>query len=120
MGGDFDAAPLLVITPAMIGTFQQFIFNFSERQAGAPVDAEVLPGKGFAFGAPEHDIFIEEFCRKEFALRHILRTGDDMPVVDQNIILNHNGLHIVSVTSGRWLRGLMLKEGHFTNDCLRK
>src|SRR5438552_7920688 len=56
MRGKVDAAPLLIIDPAMIGTDKRIVLYLAEREPGATMNAEIAPRQYLLTNTPVHDV----------------------------------------------------------------
>ena len=91
MRGDSYAAAGSVVVPSMIGTDEAIVGDASARKFCAAMQAQVLPERKARGVAPQNEILSEEAHAANVAERNLRGTGNDVPIVKQNGVVEHGG-----------------------------
>src|SRR5258708_16243403 len=83
MSGNSHALSFLIVSPTMVGTNQDLVFNFAQREAGATGQAEITPDMDLRANPPQNQILIPQTHRPGLALHQNRGIRDDVPIVDK-------------------------------------
>jgi hypothetical protein len=87
--GDQDAAPVGIVRPTVIGTFQRASAHLAQRQPRATMDAQVTPRQHAPIVSPQHKVFVQHARAQYAAVGQVGAAPDDVPVIEQDWVCDH-------------------------------
>lgn len=75
--------------PSVVRANQTLIFDAAAGQLRTTMHAKILPRAKALLAPPEHKVLSEESRCHDFSCSRVRRTGNDVPIVDENRIIDH-------------------------------
>ena len=90
MSGHAHAFAAGIVLPSVVGTLQAPVKDTSARKLCATMKAQVLPCAKALLAPPKDEILAQEPSCADASVSHLRGSGNDVPVIHQNWIIDHD------------------------------